>query len=169
MEVDVDVEEEEEEEERTKVRLKSRDGRRFTLSKSEASCSNALKTMIESFKGNNNSANECISLKLVDGLTLAQVVDWCKSHAGQEADEEASEDDVRMLNSIPEDELFRLMQVANYLDVRSLLNASCQTIAKRWEGMKVEEIRKKYNIEADFTLEEEHQMLLECKKLGLDS
>jgi hypothetical protein len=65
--------------------------------------------------------------------------------------------------------LFELMHVSNYLDIESLFDACCQTIARQWEGKRVEDIRKMYNIKCDFAPDEEHQMLMESKKLGMDN
>jgi Mor family transcriptional regulator len=40
-------------------------------------------------------------------------------------------------------------------------------MASRWEGMRVEDIRKRYNIRNDLATEVEMQLLQENKKLGI--
>lgn len=165
MDVDVDSE--------PQVKLKSSDGKRFTLTRAEASCSNTLRTMIESYQNEQNASAEVIGLPSVHSDTLAKLVSWCqmhpcKSEPGGEPDE-PSEWDRAFISSLSEEDLFRLMHVANYLNVASLLDACCRKVAKTWEGKKVEEIRKMYLIENDFPPEEEHQMLMESKKLGMDN
>lgn len=166
-----------------KVVLKSSDGKRFTISKAEASCSIALRKMIEA--NPNSSATESINLPSLSGALLAKIIEWCRAHRHDqmETDPNGNSDatyqqgpglelsawDRNFLNSMSELELFQLLHAANYLDVRSLFNASCLTVAKSWEGKKVDEIRRMYQIEGDFTPEEEHQLLLESKRLGMDN
>lgn len=173
------------------IKLKSCDGSRFTITKSQAYCSKALRMMIESHQPANQEGgviitpSEYINLSSIDGNILSIIVDWCQRHSG-DADEQNSDSieinlsksefhvkltptDKTLLSNMDEERLLRLMHAANYLDIRGLLNTICQTIAKRWEGKKVEEIRKMYNIESDFKPEEEYQMLQEIKKLGFDN
>lgn len=47
------------------------------------------------------------------------------------------------------------MQAANFLDIKSLLDLTCQKVADMIKGKQPEEIRKIFNIENDFTPEEE--------------
>lgn len=169
MDVDVDVDVDLE----SQVKLKSSDGKRFTLTHSEASCSNTLRTMIESYQNEHNTSADVISLPSVRGDILAKVVSWCKMHPYSEPTDAESDEltdwDKHFLGSFPEEDLFRLMHAANYLNVETLLDACCRKVAKFWEGKKVEEIRKMYSIENDFPADEEHQMLMESKRLGMDN
>lgn len=178
--------------EQPQVRLKSCDGKRFTLSRSQACCSNALRNMVEGILHNSNTPTEYINLKSVNGHLLAKVVQWmewhCYTHSdttgdtsdkpgyyrtanatcAQESNYEMTDRDKAFLNSISELELFQLTHVANYLDVKTLFSACCQIIANKWEGLKVAELRKTYNIEGDFSAEEENQILQENRKLGMN-
>lgn len=151
------------------VKLKSSDGKRFTLTKTEASFSNTLRMMIESYQTEQNVSSEVISLRIHSDM-LAKVVCWCQMHCSDESQdqEEQTEEDKAFISSLSEEDLFRLTHVANYLNIKSLLDACCRKIAIKWEGKKVEEIRKMYLIENDFPPEEENQMLIESKKLGMD-
>lgn len=168
------------------VKLKSSDGKRFTLTKSQAFCSTTLRTMIESYQTRPNASAEVINLQKVHSDILTKVVSWCQMHHHHENDSDSfgnsdatckqnlepydlTDWDKTFLKSLSEDNLFRLTHAANYLNVPSLLDACCKTIAKSWEGKKVEEIRRMYRIENDFAPDEEHQMLMESKKLGLDN
>lgn len=85
----------------------------------------------------------------------------------REQDTELTDWDKSFLNAMDEEELLRLMHAANYLDVRSLFDASCQIIARRWEGKRVEDIRRMYGIANDFSPDQENQIIMENKKLGL--
>lgn len=61
--------------------------------------------------------------------------------------------DVEALN------LKTLLQAANYLDIKGLLDVTCKTVANMIKGKTPEEIRKTFNIKNDFTEEEEAQVL----------
>ena len=49
-------------------------------------------------------------------------------------------------------------QAANYLDIKALLDVGCKTVANMIKGKSPDEIRKTFNIQNDFTPEEEDQI-----------
>jgi S-phase kinase-associated protein 1 len=51
-----------------------------------------------------------------------------------------------------------IRQAANYLDIKALLDVGCKTVANMIKGKSPEEIRKTFNIQNDFTPEEEDQI-----------
>ena len=53
---------------------------------------------------------------------------------------------------------FFLFQAANYLNIKSLLDLTCQTVADMIKGKTPEEIRKTFNIKNDFSPEEEEEV-----------
>lgn len=169
------------------VRLKTSDGKRFALTKSQACCSNTLRSMIENFRNNSNTPTEYINLDSVSSQMLSKIVEWTEWHSTstignsnhnlnepsdatyqKESNYQLTDTDKRFLESMSEVELLKLTHVANYLDVKTLFSACCQLIAKRWEGKKVAEIRKMYGIEGDFSYEEESQMIQDNRKLGMN-
>lgn len=54
--------------------------------------------------------------------------------------------------------LTTILQAANYLDIKALLDVGCKTVANMIKGKSPEEIRKTFNITNDFTPEEEEQI-----------
>lgn len=155
------------------VRLKTSDGKRFTLSKSEASCSNALRMIVRSNKNGSVSQKDYINLRYVNSKMLTKVLEWCHKHPAVGEDQKCESDlvnwDKNFFKQLNHEDLLRLTHVANYLDIRNLFDACCQVVAKQWECLKVEEIRKLYGIESDLTAEEDHQMFMDSKKLGMDN
>jgi S-phase kinase-associated protein 1 len=59
--------------------------------------------------------------------------------------------------------IFELILAANYLDIQPLLDLCCAKVASLIKGKTPEQIRRTFNIENDFTPEEEAQLLEENK------
>ncbi|KAH7847323.1 hypothetical protein Vadar_024737 [Vaccinium darrowii] len=57
-----------------------------------------------------------------------------------------------------EEVLFDLILAANYLDIKGLLDLTCQTVADMIKGKTPEEIRKTFNTTTSFTPEEEEEV-----------
>ena len=55
--------------------------------------------------------------------------------------------------------LFELILASNFMDIKSLLELACAKVASMIKGMTVPEIRELFNIENDFTPEEEAQIM----------
>ena len=53
---------------------------------------------------------------------------------------------------------FFLIQAANFLEIKDLLDLTCKTVANMIKGKSPEEIRVTFNIKNDFTPEEEEQV-----------
>ena len=54
--------------------------------------------------------------------------------------------------------LFNMILAANYMDIKSLLDLTCKTVADEIKGKTPEEIRIRFNIKNDFTPEEEEEV-----------
>ena len=63
-----------------------------------------------------------------------------------------------MHSQVDQGTLFELILAANYLDIRSLLDVTCKTVANMIKGKTPDEIRKTFNIKNDFTPAEEEQV-----------
>lgn len=57
--------------------------------------------------------------------------------------------------------LFQLILAANYLDIKNLMDVTCKTVANMIRGKTPDEIRTLFNINKDFSPEEEEQIRLE--------
>ena len=60
--------------------------------------------------------------------------------------------------NLEQETLFELVMAANYLDIKALLELSCAKVASLIKNKSVQEIRTFFNIENDFTPEEEAQI-----------
>ncbi|KAL6527475.1 SKP1-like protein 1A [Orobanche gracilis] len=152
-----------------KIVLRSSDGEVFEVEASVAVESQTIKHMIE-----DDCADNVIPLPNVTGKILAQVIEYCKRHvdaaaatSAAKADDKlasttVTEDDLKSFDSdfvkVDQATLFDLILAANYLNIKSLLDLTCQTVADMIKGKTPEEIRKTFNIKNDFTPEEEEEV-----------
>ena len=65
--------------------------------------------------------------------------------------------------NLDQEVLFELILAANYLDIKPLLELACAKVASLIKNRSIPEIRKFFNIENDFTPEEEAQIMEENK------
>lgn len=145
----------------SKVKLTSSDNQMFEVEEEVAFESQTVKNMIE-----DTGTEEIIPLPNVSGRILAKVIEYCKYHvdANKKVDDKPvkSEDDIKQWDSefvkVDQATLFDLILAANYLNIKGLLDLTCQTVAQMIKGKTPEEIRKTFNIKNDFTPEEEEEV-----------
>ncbi|KAI3919496.1 hypothetical protein MKW98_030207 [Papaver atlanticum] len=137
------------------VTLKCSDGETFDVEESVALQSQTIKHLIE-----DDCADNGIPLPNVTSKILAKVIEYCRKHDGDADDKEKDEvknwdaDFVKVYQST----LFDLILAANYLNIKELLDLTCQTVADMIKGKTPKEIRKTFNIKNDFTPEEEEEV-----------
>jgi S-phase kinase-associated protein 1 len=105
-----------------------------------------------------------IPLHNVTHRILMLVIEFCEQNSPP--DEWASE----FCKKLDQETLFELILASNYLDIRSLLNATCRTVTDMIRGKTPEEIRKSFNNKNDFTPEEEDRLSKEnewCDEQGV--
>jgi S-phase kinase-associated protein 1 len=144
-----------------RVKLKSSDDEMFEVEETVAFESQAVKNMIE-----DTGMDHPIPLPNVSSKILAKVIEYCKYHVdNQKAGDDkpaTSEDEIKAwdLDFVKVDQatLFDLILAANYLNIKNLLDLTCQTVADMIKGKTPEEIRKTFNIKNDFTPEEEEEV-----------
>eukprot|EP00197_Chlamydomonas_leiostraca_P004659 CAMPEP_0202865894 /NCGR_PEP_ID=MMETSP1391-20130828/6644_1 /ASSEMBLY_ACC=CAM_ASM_000867 /TAXON_ID=1034604 /ORGANISM="Chlamydomonas leiostraca, Strain SAG 11-49" /LENGTH=155 /DNA_ID=CAMNT_0049545783 /DNA_START=83 /DNA_END=550 /DNA_ORIENTATION=+ len=145
----------------SKVKLSSSDNQVFEVEEDVAFESQTVKNLIE-----DSGADELIPLPNVSGKILARVIEYCKFHveATKKVDDKPtkSEDEVKTWDAefvkVDQSTLFDLILAANYLNIKGLLDLTCQTVAQMIKGKTPEEIRKTFNIKNDFTPEEEEEV-----------
>ncbi|OVA09356.1 SKP1 component [Macleaya cordata] len=141
-----------------KVTLKSSDGETFDVDEAVALESQTIKHMIE-----DDCADNGIPLPNVTSKILAKVIEYCKKHVeSPKGDDRSADEDLKSWDAefvkVDQATLFDLILAANYLNIKSLLDLTCQTVADMIKGKTPEEIRKTFNIKNDFTPEEEEEV-----------
>ncbi|KAL6846691.1 hypothetical protein ACP4OV_024139 [Aristida adscensionis] len=153
--------------------LRSSDNESFQVEEAVAMQSQTIKSLLE------DCPEGGIPLPNVNAKILAKVIEFCKEHAQAAAAagdgataaaaeptaaaNKAAEDklkafDADFVNGVDQATLFDLILAANYLDIKSLLDLTCQAVADMIKGKTPEEIRKTFNIKNDFTPEEEEEV-----------
>ncbi|KAK9948361.1 hypothetical protein M0R45_003942 [Rubus argutus] len=141
-----------------KITLKSSDGESFEVDEAVALESQTIKHMIE-----DDCADNGIPLPNVTSKILAKVIEYCKKHVdAAKPDEKVTEEELKNWDTdfvkVDQATLFDLILAANYLNIKNLLDLTCQTVADMIKGKTPEEIRKTFNIKNDFTPEEEEEV-----------
>ncbi|KAM3354939.1 hypothetical protein ACQJBY_025601 [Aegilops geniculata] len=159
-----------EEGEKKMILLKSLEGEGFQVEEAVAMESQTIRHMIE-----DDCADNGIPLPNVDSKILAKVIEYCKKHvqAGPNPADSGAADANSSTSTAPAEDLksfdaefvkvdqatlFNLILAANYLNIKGLLDLTCQTVADMIKGKTPEEIRKTFNIKNDFTPEEEAEI-----------
>ena len=168
------------------VKLVSSDGAAFVVEHSVAQLSGTIKNILDDIEDPGDRAE--IPIDPVSGHILAKVVEYCKKHVEHEkalqaiadvdSQKESKEDKSTREESKREEEsrmkaynteftatdqktLFDLILAANFLDIKPLLNVTCEAVAMMIKGKTPEEIRETFHLKNDFTPEEEEAILLE--------
>ncbi|XP_020586884.1 SKP1-like protein 1B [Phalaenopsis equestris] len=148
-----------------KITLKSSDGEEFVVEEAVAKESQTILHMIE-----DGCADSGIPLPNVNSKILAKVIEYCKKHVDHAAKassavvvgDKSVEEELKNWDSefvkVDQATLFDIILAANYLNIKGLLDLTCQTVADMIKGKTPEEIRKTFNIKNDFTPEEEEEV-----------
>jgi len=142
------------------ITLRSSDGEEFEIEENVAKESQTIKHMIE-----DDCAESVIPLPNVNSKILSKVIEYSKKHvepSPSKSDEKTADEELKAWDAdfvkVDQPTLFDLILAANYLNIKSLLDLTCQTVADMIKGKTPEEIRKTFNIKNDFTPEEEEEV-----------
>ncbi|KXS18235.1 Skp1-domain-containing protein, partial [Gonapodya prolifera JEL478] len=134
-----------------------------------------LKNMLEDV----GESDKPIPLPNVTGKVLKKVITYCEHHRNDPLpqpdddldDTKRRSDDIDDWDAdfikVDNDQLFELILAANYMDIKPLLDLGCKTVANMIKGKTPEQIREMFNIENDFTPEEEEQIRKENEYVSL--
>lgn len=116
-------------------------------------------------------AGDVVPLPNVKSDILEKVIQFCSHYvqclqdAGVTDEKDLPNDEKQDLDKwnkdftrVDQQTLFELILAANYLNIKPLLDLTCMTVANMIKGKTPEEIRKTFNIENDFTKEEEEEV-----------
>merc|ERR1711871_1156776 len=139
--------------EATSVKLKSKQEEIFEVEKEVACRSVTVKNMVD-----DTGLDTPVPLPMVDSKIQIKVIEYCKYHHKAEQ-ESLPEDEKNVWDKdfvkVDDETLFTLILAANYLDIKSLLDLTCKTVADYIKQCKTpQEIRRRFNIKNDFTPEE---------------
>ena len=143
------------------ITLTSSDGQKVPIDDKSSERSNLLKGLKEDYTEDTD-----IPMPDIRGDVLKKVVDYLVHYKESEPKEipkplpspnlldVTDEWDVTFINSVDLDTTFDIINAANYMDIKPLLDLSCAKIASLMKGKTAEEIRTMFNIECDLTEEE---------------
>lgn len=139
-----------------KLDLKSSDGEMFNVDIAVAQESQIIKDMIE-----DGCAGDVIPLTNVKSNILSKVIEYCKKHVEMDNESMAISNELKAWDAkfvdVDQTTLFDLILAANYLNIKSLLNLTTQTVADMMKGRTVEEINKIFNIKDECTTSKEEE------------
>ena len=149
-----------------KIRLQTMDGEEVEVDKEIACKSQLIKGILEE----NADPDDVIPLPSVKKAILDKVLEFCtyiNQHPAPEIEKPlrssnladvAGEWYANFVN-LEQELLFELIMASNFMDIKSLLELACAKVASMIKGKTIPEIRKFFNIENDFTPEEEAQIM----------
>lgn len=148
----------------SEITLQSNDEQTFKVKRDVISKSITIENMLQDIQ----DSETAVPLPNVTGVILKLVLQYLEhEHANptvvsEDKKDEKRTDDIsewdQKFLEVDQPTLFHLILAANYLDIKSLLNVTCKTVANMIKGKTPEEIRKTFNIVGDFTPEEEEQV-----------
>lgn len=137
--------------------LKSSDGETFEVEETVALQSQTIRHMVE-----DDCADSVIPLPNVTGTILSMVVEYCKKHVEAAAAAGGGDNDVKNWDrdfvKVDQETLFDLLLAANYLNIKDLLELTCQATADMIKDKSPEEVRRIFHINNDFTPQEEQEI-----------
>ena len=151
------------------VKLATMDGETVTVDKEIACKSILIKGIVDDSGTEDESPLPAIKKSILD-----KIIEYCtyiNANQPPEIDKPLRSNNLTdVVNEwyanfvqLDQEVLFELILAANFMDIKSLLELSCAKVASLIKGMTIIETRKFFNIENDFSPEEEAQIMDENK------
>ena len=148
-------------------RLMTKDGEVLTVDVAVANNSVLIKGLIE-----DSGVDEDIPIAQVTKVIMEKVLvfmEHMRDNHPPEIEKPLSSTDLTQVVdqwhadyvNVDQEMLFEIVMAANFLDIKPLLELSCAKVASLIKGKSVQEIRQFFNIENDFSPEEEAQVMEE--------
>ncbi|PVI02733.1 sulfur metabolism negative regulator SconC [Periconia macrospinosa] len=148
------------------VTLTTSDNQSLKVDREVAERSILIKNLLEDL---GTDGAEEIPIPNVNEAVMKKVLEWCEHHrkdppASQDDDSDSRKKSTdidewdQKFMQVDQEMLFEIILAANYLDIKALLDVGCKTVANMIKGKSPDEIRKTFNIQNDFTPEEEDQI-----------
>ncbi|XP_057526311.1 SKP1-like protein 1 [Amaranthus tricolor] len=134
---------------KTALRIKSSEGDIWEVEHSVALQMGAYNRLIN---------DNVLDLPNVNRDILLKVIEYCKMHAGDCHPDGHKIWDQDFVKNVSVDTLFDLIKAANDMDIRSLIDLTCQTMADYIKFMDVEKVREMFWEVNDFTPQEEEKL-----------
>ncbi|KAL3631486.1 hypothetical protein CASFOL_024470 [Castilleja foliolosa] len=144
-----------------KIGVRRSDGETFEVEDAVTTQSHIMQ-MIE-----DNGADNCITLPHITSKILAKVIEYCRCHvdASDGVADKVYEDELKAFDAefvkVDTGTLLALSSAAKSLNIESLLDLTCHTIADMIKGMTPEEIRNTFDFEDALMALEEEEIALE--------
>eukprot|EP00171_Calliarthron_tuberculosum_P015213 IDg15213t1 len=129
-----------------KLKLRAKNDEVFEISKPEALCMKFVKGMLEDVAEQNGME---IPMPEVDGPILKKVVEYCRYFHIQETSHMTADEADRWEKdfvTVEKAMLFAMIRAANYLDIQSLLDLTCKTVADMIKGKTADEVNREFTI-----------------------
>jgi S-phase kinase-associated protein 1 len=152
------------------IKIQSKEGKEFTLTKKAAELSVLLKSTIQDFQG-----DIVVPLQEIDEKTTQKVVDYLNYWNGNvppeiekplkssEMKEVTDEWSATFVDAITLEELVDLTVAANFMEIQPMLDLTCAKIASMCKDKTEEEIFKTFGVTETFTEEEKAKIREENK------
>lgn len=150
------------------VTIVTNEGQHHTMPLPHARMSGTIANMLDDV---DDDVESNIPIPNIKGEIMKKVVDFCAQHPDallNPTEEQQLEMRTTPLNAwakqfvgVPLEMLFEMIQAANFLDLKPMLDVTCKAVAEMIKGKTPEDIKKIFGVEGDFTPEEKAQVIAE--------
>jgi S-phase kinase-associated protein 1 len=152
-----------------KVLFLTSDGHTVEVEREIASKSEWVKNIVDGSEVDDN-----IPLPGIKKATLLKVIEYCtyiNTNVPPQIDKPLRSNELSDIVdpwyaefvNLEQEVLFELILAANFMDIKSLLELACAKVASLMNGMTIPQVREYFNIENDFTAEEEVNIMYDDK------